>query len=281
MLFINRKLWIVLKRLKNKNILKRKSNDNLILKFLKKNKNKIYNKKNRKTNLSRKVSEKQKKDILIAFNNGINIKEISKTFNFTVPTVKRQLKKILGEDVFFKTKKGTSSENLTSKIPSIVHDDISPTSKAEDQIVPLNNNSFEDKDEDNDKENNASFTLENNFFEITPLDEEIEFTKQKDISSVSLQKINFPKVLYMLVNQNIELEIKLLNEYPAWNFLPDNDQKRMTIEIFADQKLAKSICSKSQKLIKVPNTKVFEIASKVLISKGISRIIFEDNLISL
>ena len=221
--------------------------------------------------MSRKVSEKQKKDILDAFNNGIKIKEISKIFNFTIPTITRQLKNILGEDIFVKTKNTSSHGVLTSNPPSNIQDDKLTISRIEDGIVPIDNSSFENVEE--------RFRLDNNFFEISPLDEEIEFTNQKDISSVSLDEINFPKVLYMLIDQNIELEVKLLKEYPAWSFLPEIDQRRMTIEIFSDQKLAKKICSKTQKLIKVPNTRVFKIASKVLISKGISRIIFEDNLI--
>ena len=38
---------------------------------------------------------------------------------------------------------------------------------------------------------------------------------------------------------------------------------------------------KEQKIIKVPNTDVFRIVAPLLISRGISRIITEDHLISL
>ena len=63
--------------------------------------------------------------------------------------------------------------------------------------------------------------------------------------------------------------------------LPDEDLERKTLEIFSDQRIAKSKCNKNQKLIKIPNSKVFLIASKSLKSRGISRIIFYDNLLSL
>ena len=85
----------------------------------------------------------------------------------------------------------------------------------------------------------------------------------------------------MIVSNFVELEVKLLKEYPNWSFLPETDQQRITIEIFSDQKEAKRFCTKNQKIIKIPNTKVFQIASRNLIDKGISRIVFEDNLISL
>ena len=63
--------------------------------------------------------------------------------------------------------------------------------------------------------------------------------------------------------------------------LPEEDLHRKTIRIFSDQKKAKKICSSNQKLIKVPNSRVFELVSDKLISKGITRIIFDDLLVAL
>ena len=57
--------------------------------------------------------------------------------------------------------------------------------------------------------------------------------------------------------------------------------KSKTIEIFFDLNLAKRSCNKEQKVLKVPNTDVFRIASPVLIAKGISRIVCAENLIAL
>ena len=65
----------------------------------------------------------------------------------------------------------------------------------------------------------------------------------------------------MIVNKNIELEIKLLKDYPNWEFLPNEDLQRKTIEIHLDMKPAKGVCGKEQKVIKVPNTDVFSIVS--------------------
>ena len=85
----------------------------------------------------------------------------------------------------------------------------------------------------------------------------------------------------MIVSKNIELEIKLLSDYPEWEFLPNEDLKRKTIEIYFDLKIAKRNCSKEQKVINVPSTDVFRISSSILISKGISRIIAAEKLIAL
>ena len=110
---------------------------------------------------------------------------------------------------------------------------------------------------------------------MTPLDCEIENIPQKDLSSIPISEVELPDIVYMVVAKSIELEIKLLNEYPDWQFLPQEDLNRKTIQIFYDLKVAKRNCNKNQKVLKVPNSKVFEIVSPILISRGISRIIAE------
>ena len=129
--------------------------------------------------------------------------------------------------------------------------------------------------------NESDFAPEDSFFEIVPLDYEIENLPRKELSSVPISDVNFPKVVYMIVDKKIELEIKLLKDFPEWQFLPQDDLSRKTIEIFFDLNLAKRSCNKEQKVLKVPNTDVFRIAAPALIEKGISRIVCAENLISL
>ena len=117
--------------------------------------------------------------------------------------------------------------------------------------------------------------------EIAPLDCEIENTPQKDLSSVPINEVDFPKVVFMIVDKKIELETKYLKEHPNWQFLAQDELNRKTIEVYEDLKVAKRFCNKEQKVIKVPNTEVFKIVAPFLISKGISRIISNDKLIAL
>ena len=121
----------------------------------------------------------------------------------------------------------------------------------------------------------------NSFVEIAPLAEEISHSTQKDLSSIPIEEITFPKVVYMIVDKNIELNIRLLKDFPEWQFLPQDDLERKTIEVYYDLKIAKRFCKKDQKVIKVPNHNVFNIVAPILISKGISRIVTSENLIAL
>ena len=135
-------------------------------------------------------------------------------------------------------------------------------------------------------ENDISLNLNNStqeqtFFEVLPLLNGINLDHQKDLTSVPISDADLPKIVYMIVDKKIELVIKLLKDYPDWDFLSDYDLNRKTIEIFFDLKIAKTKCNKEQKVIKVPNTEVFKIVAPILLSRGISRIISTDRLIAL
>ena len=133
----------------------------------------------------------------------------------------------------------------------------------------------------NENITSANFTPTDSFFEIAPIDYEVDDSSRKELSSISLSQVDFPKVVYMVVDKKIELEIKLLKDFPEWEFLPHEDLNRKTIEIFFDLNLAKRSCGKEQKVLKVPNTDVFRIAAPVLLEKGISRIVCAELLIAL
>ena len=207
--------------------------------------------------MPRKVSDDQKKDILNSFINGMEIKEISKNSNFSSQTIIKQLKKILGEDEFLKRKIKNKSLKQAKTIKT--------------------ENTFGLTKELTANQN----FIEETFVEVVPILTEIDSTKQKDLSSEPIEKKIFPEVVYMLVDNKIELHIKLLGDYPEWSFLPDKDLERKTIKIFSEQKQAKKSCSKNLKVIKIPNPNVFKIASYSLKAKGISRIIFDNSLVAL
>ena len=212
--------------------------------------------------MPKKVSEIQRKEIIDSFLNGLNIKEISISFDFSISTITRQLKNALGEKKFKEIKKSklkSSKINLPFKYSDEFKDNI-------------NSEQFNELDRDN---------YSSEFIELEPLIDVVEIDKQKDLSSKPLKHIKFPKMVYLLVDKEIELNTKLLNEYPEWRFLPNEDQNRNTIEIFAEQKEAKIKCNKNQKLLKVPNPNVFLLASRNLKKKGITRIIFGDLLIAI
>ena len=216
--------------------------------------------------MPRKISEKQVKDLVNEFKSGVLLNDLVESYGFTKVTIIKYLKKNIEEkkyEVLMKNQldeKDTASKNIRLFEKAI--SDSSSKNSIENEEINSNG-------------------LESEFFEIEPLNYNINEEFQKDLSSVSLNSIKFPQMVYMIVDKNIELHTKLLREYTSWNFLPEEDLNRKTIEIYFDIKMAKSICNKYQKVIKVPNTNVFKIVAPLLISRGISRIVSEDHLISI
>ena len=227
--------------------------------------------------MPKKVSEKEKQELVMAFLNGQAIEDLAEKFNISKITITRHLKKEISEHEYKEIIKKSKSLEKQAE-----------TNKSQTENLLKGNFDNEDiKNNTNDpkilNENITSSNFEpiDSFFEIAPVDYEIDNSSRKELSSVSLSEVDFPRVVYMVVDKKIELEIKLLKDFPEWQFLPQDDLSRKTIEIFFDLNLAKRSCNKEQKVLKVPNTDVFRIASPVLIAKGISRIVCAENLIAL
>ena len=211
-----------------------------------------------------------------SFTKGETLDKLASAFNCTKLTISRNLKKIIGEE---KYKELITDNNILNKSFHQKEKNISL------EKVTQNKTKFDyEKSKSNRSSKNnleQDFVKDESFMEITPLDFDIDNSFQKDLSSVQLLDVDLPKIVFLIVDKKVELEIKYLKDYPDWNFLSKDELKRKTIEIYSDIKIAKSFCNKDQKVIKVPNSEIFRIVAPILLSKGISRIINADQLIAL
>ncbi len=210
--------------------------------------------------MARRLTETDKEEIITSFSDGMSIDALAEKFKCTKLTISRNLKKNIGENKY---------KDLIIK------------NKFPEQSIRKTKNIKNSTEEDSPITNYNDYLESSTFFEITPLNEEIDDLPQKDLSSIPISEIKFPKVVYMVVDKKIELEIKILKDYPDWQFLSENELNRKTIKIYFELKTAKSMCNKEQKVIKVPNPEVFKIAAPILNSRGISRIVTENKLIAL
>ena len=226
--------------------------------------------------MAKRLSEKEKEVIAQSFRDGKSIEVLSKDFNCNKLTIIRNLKKNLGE---VKYKELINNKKLNTKNNQNNKNSIKKSYEFEKN--DKSKKDFSDKKNSNINQYRADFEPVDSFFEIAPIDYAIDNSSRKELSSVHISEVDFPKVVYMIVDKKIELETKLLKDFPSWDFLPDDDLNRKTIEIFFDLNLAKRFCNKEQKVLKVPNTDVFKIAAPVLIERGISRIVCAENLIAL
>ena len=218
--------------------------------------------------VAKRLTDSQKDEITKKFIKGISLNELSKEFGCAKLTISRNLRRKLGEDQY----KNLSERNNSSKNETLESENL--INKVTD-IDDLPQNKIKESYEVND------FLSDSSFREIVPLDYEISNESRKEVSSIPIDEVAFPEIVFMIVDNKIELVIKLLKDYPEWQFLPEEDLNLKTIEIYSNLKDAKRDCKKDQKVIKVPNTNVFKIASKIIISRGISRIISDKKLIAL
>ena len=271
--------------------------------------------------VSRRLTKTQKTEILEAYRSGDNTNALAEKYHCTPNTINRTVKTLLSENeytllkkkrakIINKKEKLIENEKVKQKKEDLEKESLlisfKEKVKEEDQYVKVNEVShrpsvdeiafldLEDVDEfvadqysvnkkskDYDKDiNNQNF--DDNFEEIAPLVSSFDFDLKKQESDFEILDYEcLPESVYMIVDKKVELELQLISDLPEWSFLPENELQRKAILLFSNQRSAKRICSRSQRVIKIPNTSVFKLSQSYLISKGITRLILEDSIIGL
>ncbi len=240
--------------------------------------------------VSRRLTKTQKTEILEAYRSGDNTNALAEKYHCTPNTINRTVKTLLTESEYTLLKKKRSkiinkkeklveNEKVKQKKQDLEKESLlisfKQKVKEEDQYSVIQKSKDYDKDI-----NNQNF--DDNFEEIAPLVSGFDFDTQKQKSDFEILDYEcLPESVYMIVDKKVELELQLISDLPEWSFLPENELQRKAILLFSNQRSAKRICSRSQRVIKIPNTSVFKLSQSYLISKGITRLILEDSIIGL
>ena len=267
--------------------------------------------------ISRRLTKTQKAEILEAYKSGDNTNLIAKKYNCTPNTINRTVKTLLSENEYTLLKKtrakiGNKNEKMVnnktvkeqnedlkeviSLKEKVKEDDLILKDNEEsnvasfDQISSLGRSESDDLVEDSRSKDLTPENhdiddyedIDNNFEEIAPLLNGFDFDQEKQKSDFEILNYeSLPESVYMIVDKKVELDLQPISDLPEWSFLPENELQRNAILLFSNQRSAKRICSRNQRVIKVPNTSVFKLSKSYLISKGITRLILEDSIIGL
>ena len=270
--------------------------------------------------ISRRLTKTQKAEILEAYQSGDSTNIIAENYNCTPNTIIRTVKNFLSESEYILLKKNRlkntnknenldvheigkdqqenfkQEDSLIEQREKVIHEDVSvfvneiPHSSEHNEIDSqsilvndhqggvlsghLNNEKAEEYLNNQDSENN--------FQEIIPLISGLDFEQnQKQSDFEILRYENLPESVYMIVDKKVELELQPISGLPEWSFLPENELQRNAILLFTNQRSAKRLCSRNQRVIKIPNTRIFKLSKSYLIDKGITRLILEDSIIGL
>ncbi|QBE69846.1 hypothetical protein SynWH8101_2268 [Synechococcus sp. WH 8101] len=90
-----------------------------------------------------------------------------------------------------------------------------------------------------------------------------------------------PESVYMLVDKLVELDPQPLSAFKDLGALVAADQDRQAIGLYASPRTAKRQCGRNQRVIKVPDSQVFERTSRYLLARGITRLVLDGSLIAL
>ena len=234
----------------------------------------------------RRLSDSEKQDLVGRYKAGESTAALAEAFSCSPNTVSRTVKALLPADAYAALK-ASRQKGLVSPPPSTVTKAEQPeveevdslkeddSSLALDDADDFGEDSEEELAEDDDNGSVETFT------ELVPL---------LGVGNLSDRPLNqaqpfsvdlLPDSAYMLVDKVVELDARPLKEFPELGLLDNAEQERQGLCLFASPRAAKRQCGRSQRVIKVPDTAVFQRTSSYLLARGITRLVLDGTLIAL
>ena len=212
----------------------------------------------------RRLSDSEKQDLVGRYKAGESTAALAEAYGCSPNTVSRTVKSLLPADAYAALK---ASRLKGSVAPPPADPVIPPAPEADpltDDDSSLALDDAEDFSEDPEEEIADGDLTDRPFNQAQPF-------------SLDL----LPDSAYMLVDKVVELDARPLKEFPELGFLDDAEQERQGLCLFASPRAAKRQCGRSQRVIKVPDTTVFQRTSSYLLARGITRLVLDGTLIAL
>ncbi len=230
----------------------------------------------------RRLKDSQKAELLKGFRSGQSTSELAENFGCSQNTVTRIVKSLLTVDEYNELKAKRFSSKAKKLSNGDLSGDVNHTQLLDDQEFPLieatSTDSPLDLKIDQITVADESFEL---FHEVIPLAPDFEVETQQEIRCLPLDEGTLPSTVYILVDRSIELDARPLSDYPELGFMSDQDLKRKALYLFSNQRSAKRNCGRNQRVIQVPDSKVFALSTPFLLAQGITRLVLEGSLIAL
>ena len=257
------------------------------------------------------LSDSQKSELVERYRAGDATASLAKAYGCSPNTVTRTVKTLLSETDYAAVKasraqRGAISKTLSAvgeapvkdpsesssstlnsfdegKVDELALDDEAAGVLALDDADDFGDDLEEDSSEDDPLEADMGDLPESEVFrELVPLvADSVAFNNRPTVQCQPLLPGLLPSSVYMLVDKTVELDARPLKEFSELGLLADDDQDRRALCLFANPRSAKRQCGRSQRVIKVPDTSVFELTTSYLLARGITRLVLEGSLIAL
>ena len=252
---------------------------------------------------ARRLSDSEKQELVGRYKAGESTAALAETFGCSPNTVSRTVKALLPPEAYAALKasrqKGGTVVIATQPlleippldVPSSVDaasaESATPETSAEelsaDESSSLALDDAADFAEASDDQGSALEELVpmDVFTELVPLIGVAGLSGSAPMETQPLSPGVLPDSVYMLVDKVVELDARPLRDFPELGPLDTVDQDRQGLFLFANPRAAKRQCGRSQRVIKVPDTTVFERTSSYLLKRGITRLVMEGTVVAL
>ncbi len=139
-----------------------------------------------------------------------------------------------------------------------------------EEIAEGDEEEFEDEEDDEESpdpqlDGDRLLTLDRLHLQVTPL-----------------SQATLPRTCYIVIDKFAELIVRPLKDFADLGQIPGEEVQQRTLPIFDSPRVAKRFSNqRTQRVIKVPDSKVFHKTSHHLRSKGITRLLIDGNIYSL
>ena len=244
----------------------------------------------------RRLTDPEKQELVGRYKAGESTAALAVAYSCSPNTVSRTVKALLPADAYqalkasrLKSKPAVSEpevclqDDVSADSTSVPASDLDAGDEGEDPgTLALDDaEDFGDEpDEDSDDHDSSSADFET-FHELVPLTDVGNLTDNRRLEPLPLTAGLLPTSVYMLVDKVVELDAKPLSDFPELGPLDETEQQRQGLCLYSSPRTAKRQCGRSQRVIKVPDTSVFERTSSYLLARGITRLVMEGTLIAI
>ena len=247
----------------------------------------------------RRLSESEKQDLVGRYKAGESTAALAEVFGCSPNTVTRTVKALLPPEAYAALKASRQKTGTVTPVAAVAPEQdtpVQPESPVEalldednaEAVATLALDDADDFAEDSDGGNDEEGAVEDDdsaasqsFTELVPLLGVADLSDRLPVDVQPLTEGCLPESVYMLVDKVVELDARPLRDFPELGQLAESELDRHGLFLYANPRAAKRQCGRSQRVIKVPDSAVFERTSSYLLARGITRLVMDGSLIAL
>ncbi len=136
----------------------------------------------------------------------------------------------------------------------------------------------EDEDLDDDSEDDDDLSSDSDYLaDLTSM----HIPVGKPLHILPLSEAAIPRICYLVVDRTSDLVTRPLKDFAELGQIPDHEIQEKTLPVFDNHRVAKRFMRRMQRVVKIPDGRVFLKVSPYLQAKGITRLLIDGQVYSL